>query len=98
MSFNVEFDCVKLTDTFNFRRAVGKLVIEETNEHIRTICGQLLRAMLDANIPRQHLWPVDMESQLYTGFPDSSQDNRCWSQNFQNYIDSIWETIDPPDS
>jgi hypothetical protein len=60
----------------------------ESNEIIRTICGQLIKEMLSAGIAKEHLWPQETDKQIYEAFPDASQPGG-WNQNFQTYVDTI---------
>jgi hypothetical protein len=74
---------------------LGDVVLKEPNEIIRTVCGQLITYLLYAGMIAEHLWPVNVDKRLYANFPDASHIGRGWHQQFQNYMDSIFEMIEP---
>jgi hypothetical protein len=57
---------------------------------LRIIYGQLLRTLLEGNIPLQEMFPVDCEEELYLNFPASTQDNTGWGGAFQTYVDDLF--------
>ena len=70
------------------RRTLGTMLSREPNDTVRIICGQLIKELVDAEVPRQDLWPADTSEEIYEGFPDSSQKGR-WNQLFHTYLDNI---------
>jgi hypothetical protein len=58
----------------------------ESNDYLRIICGHVIKELVDAQYPRESIWPVGTSDELYESFPDSSQTGR-WNQLFQNYLD-----------
>lgn len=72
--------------------------MKEPNEIIRIICGQLITALLSAGVLLSHLWPVNTDKKLYANFPIASIGSRGWNQQFQNYMDGVFEIIDAADS
>lgn len=77
---------------------MGTQLLQETNEVLRGIFGQLIRTLLDAGMLVEHLWPAETKEALYRAFPPSSQGNRGWNDLFQEYVDVIWSETDQPDS
>lgn len=76
------------------RRTLGTMLSMEPNDIIRIICGQLIKELVDAEVPRQDLWPTDTREEIYEGFPDSSQSGR-WNQLFHTYLDKV-DTAENP--
>jgi hypothetical protein len=67
------------------------MVIEEKNEILRIVSGQILKVLIDAGIPPKDLWPVDTDPVIYTNFPSSRQTKGSWDQDFQSYVDGLFE-------
>ena len=80
------------------RRKIGTQVMHESNEILRSIFGQLIRALLDADIAIEHLWPAKTKEVLYRSFPPASQGDRGWNDLFQEYVDVIWSEIGQSES
>jgi hypothetical protein len=74
------------------------MVLKEPNEIIRMICGQIITSLIHSGVMLEHLWPVHIDKQLYAGFPITSHSSRGWNQQFQNYMDSAFEIMEPTDS
>jgi hypothetical protein len=87
-----------ITDLTYKRRELGNLVLKEPNEILRIICGQLITVLLTAGVLPEHLWPVDSDKRLYTTFPTVALGSRGWNQQFQNYMDNIYDIAEQPDS
>lgn len=86
------------TDLTYKRRGLGNFLLKEPNEILRIICGQLITALLTAGVLPEHLWPADTDTRLYTTFPTMALGSRGWNQQFQNYMDNIYEMAEQPDS
>ena len=70
---------------------MGDLVICETDEITRVICGYLIRVILDTtSIKCKDLWPIDANSALYAGFPQSGFD---WKSQFQVFVDEAKQVL-----
>lgn len=80
------------------RRELGNVVLKEPNEIIRIICGQLITSLLSAGVISEHIWPVNIDKRLYENFPTASLGSRGWNQQFQNYMDNVFEITEPADS
>jgi hypothetical protein len=74
------------------RRKLGAMVIEEDNEILRIICGQILKNLLTSDIVPKDLWPVNTDPEYYNEFPVSSQNGKHWGNEFQAYIDRLFES------
>jgi hypothetical protein len=63
------------------------------------IYAQLLRTLLDAGIPLQNLFPVDLDEEVYADFPPSTQESVGWGRAFQTYVDGLYEKdlLDTPE-
>ena len=73
-------------------------MITETNEVIRTICGKLMRTVMQSDeLTLESLCPINSDKELYEGFPPDPQDEG-WSQLFNGYIDSLFENGKIPES
>lgn len=70
------------------RRNLGTMLSEEGNDILKIICGQVIKELVDAEVPREYLWPADTNDLVYKAFPDSSQSGR-WNQLFNTYLDNI---------
>jgi hypothetical protein len=68
------------------------MVVEEQNEILRVTCGQLIKALMAWNIPREDFWSVGTDSMLYKNFPALSQSEKHWNNAFQTYIDEVLES------
>jgi hypothetical protein len=68
---------------------LGHLVLRETNEIIRNICGQFVCAILDGGTPHEDVWPVNTERKLYQNFPLSESSQTSWNQRFSVYLDGL---------
>jgi hypothetical protein len=75
----------------NHRRNIGQAVVEEVDEILRMIYGQLMRTLLIADIPLQDLFPVNFKEELYAGFPVSTEDGFGWGGSFQKYVDRLYD-------
>ena len=64
------------------------MVVTGSDEILKIICGQLIKVLVDANVPLEDLWPPDANEDVYQGFPDSSQLG-SWNQHFQSYLDKV---------
>jgi hypothetical protein len=84
-------------DSLVHRRKHGDLVLKEPNEIIRVICGQLITCVMQAGLSPEHLWPIDVDKQLYANFPTVSQSSRKWNRQFQTYMDNVFEILQPRD-
>jgi hypothetical protein len=65
--------------------------MSEPNEIVRLIAGQLVKLLLAAKFELVDLWPVNIDKVMYAGFPPSSQRDKGWSSNFQDYIDFLYD-------
>jgi hypothetical protein len=75
------------------------LLIEERNELIRVICGQLVRDLKKAGVPLKELFPINYDSKLYDSFPEATQGDRGWGLLFDHYVDDVVvATNQPPTS
>ncbi|CZR51023.1 uncharacterized protein PAC_00898 [Phialocephala subalpina] len=74
----------------SIRRNIGQLILEETNEIVKIICGSLVRNLHDAGVALQDLWPVGADKILYESFPPSTQTGHGWNTKFQDYIDRMY--------
>jgi hypothetical protein len=72
------------------------MVLEEQNEILRIICGQLLKALIASQIPKKDLWPVGTDKKQYDGFPISSQTDKHWNNAFQAYVDQLFNISASP--
>ncbi|KAH8657563.1 hypothetical protein BGZ60DRAFT_434519 [Tricladium varicosporioides] len=83
------------------RRSIGALVIEETNEIIRFVCGKLIRVLQRARIGLEYLWPTTADRTYFTEFPAVlTQEDNGWSQQFHSYVDEMISLLadkDKPD-
>lgn len=70
-------------------------MVEEGNEILRIICGQILKVLLTWDISLKDLWPINADPKLYAEFPASSQKDKHWSNAFQAYIDQLYNGLDP---
>lgn len=77
------------------RRKLGTMVIEEQDEILRITCGRLLKALITWEIPPGDLWPVEIDSRFYSGFPASSQTEKHWNNAFQTYVDQLFTIRGP---
>lgn len=68
------------------------MVVEEGNEILRIICGQILKVLLTWDIELKDLWPIGANPKLYDEFPLSSQEDKHWSNAFQAYIDQLFNS------
>jgi hypothetical protein len=71
------------------------MVVEEGNEILRIICGQILKVLLTWDIALKDLWPINTDPKLYAEFPISSQKDKHWSNAFQAYMDQLFNSPDP---
>lgn len=76
-----------------YRRSLGRLIIEDPDELLRLISGQLVRNLHQAGTPVADLFPVDYDEQVYWDFPPSTQKNVGWFKGFQDYLDALTERL-----
>lgn len=74
------------------------MVLEDENEIIRIICGHLITSLLSAGVLLEHLWPVNTDKRLYANFPNASHGSRGWNQKFQDYLDDVWQMMEPTET
>lgn len=55
------------------------------------IYAQLVRVLHEAEMPLKHLFPADIDEEIYADFPPSTQDGIGWGKLFQDYMDSLYE-------
>lgn len=55
------------------------------------VYAKLLRVLLNAGTPIEHLFPVDFDKKLYAKFPLSSQGTTGWGGAFQKYVDHLYD-------
>ncbi|KAB8302073.1 hypothetical protein EYC80_005524 [Monilinia laxa] len=72
------------------RRSIGPLLLNEGNEILRLICGQLVRDLLNSDILPEELWPVETNKEAYENFPVKLQSQSRWKTQFQHWIDGKW--------
>ncbi|QSZ35359.1 hypothetical protein DSL72_008229 [Monilinia vaccinii-corymbosi] len=72
------------------RRSIGPLVLNEGNEILRLICGQLVRDLLNSDILPEELWPVGTDKKDYDNFPTELQSRSSWKTQFQEWVDGRW--------
>lgn len=80
------------------RRELGNIVLKEPNEIIRIICGQVVTSLLSAGVFPEHMWPINTDKKMFEDFPKISPGSRGWNQQFQNYMDNVFEVMEPTDS
>lgn len=67
-------------------------MIEEDDDLARIIFGQLIRDLLSGGgLGLPDLFPSGYNSELYDDFPPSTQGNRGWTVQFDEYIDKVLE-------
>jgi hypothetical protein len=64
------------------------MVLTESSEVIKIICGQVIKVLVEGGAEKEDLWPGGTNAQVYDGFPDSSQPGH-WNQQFQTYLDDL---------
>lgn len=64
-------------------------MIEESDELVRVICGQLVRDLNTSGLPLAVLFPTNYDEKLYNDFPPSTQGNTSWGALFDNYVDLV---------
>ncbi|TAQ87296.1 hypothetical protein B7494_g4397 [Chlorociboria aeruginascens] len=79
------------------RRQLGVVILEESNEIIKTICAQIIRVAVETGIHRELFWPNETEMKYYEGFPSASQNNISWNELYQSYMDLLWKLLDEPE-
>ncbi|RAL63033.1 hypothetical protein DID88_004118 [Monilinia fructigena] len=72
------------------RRSIGPLLLNEGNEILRLICGQLVRDLLNSDILPEELWPVETNKEAYENFPVELQSQSRWKTQFQHWVDGKW--------
>ncbi|PVH85783.1 hypothetical protein DL98DRAFT_568089 [Cadophora sp. DSE1049] len=71
------------------RRGIGRQVVEESDEILKVIYAQLVRAMVGKDTPLEDMFPRHYDEDLYAGFPASSQGSAGWLVQFQKYVDDV---------
>jgi hypothetical protein len=66
------------------------LIVDEEDEILRMICGQLVRMLLTCDIAIDELWPDDASEKDYNEFPVASQSQKGWKAKFQSWVDDSW--------
>jgi hypothetical protein len=79
------------------RRKIGTMVVEERNEILRVILGQILKDLMDAGIAPENLWPVGTDPVIYSNFPSTTQTGNSWNRAFQSYVDGLFEMTHAPE-
>src|SRR4051812_37226248 len=79
-----------LTLTITHRRSIGPLIVNEEDEILRMICGQLVKVLLTCDIEIDELWPDDAAEKDYKDFPVTSQSQEGWKAEFQTWVDDAW--------
>ncbi|CAD6441514.1 3d6be202-cb23-4139-9b52-477ff5dd936b [Sclerotinia trifoliorum] len=74
----------------DIRRSIGPLILNEENEIHRLICGQVLAALLNADILPEEVWPVGTEKKDYEDFPTALENPSEWKSQFQLWVDDKW--------
>ena len=64
-------------------------MIQEKDELVRIICGQLLRDSLHYGLELASFFPEGYNERLYDDFPPSTQGNLGWAAQFDGYIQKI---------
>src|ERR1700712_4015399 len=72
------------------RRSLGRLILEEPDELIKLVCGQLVRDLHAAHTSLGHLFPTTFAETVYEDFPKSTQGNVGWFKLFQKYVDTVY--------
>lgn len=72
------------------RSQIGLRMLEEDDELSRIIFGQLIRDLLSGGgLDLPTLFPDGYDATLYDDFPPSTQENRGWTIQFDEYMDRV---------
>ena len=58
----------------------------------------MIRTVVGDELPLETLWPVNSGAQLYVGFPVTTQGDEGWTQQFNGYIENLFEKGKIPES
>ncbi len=67
------------------------MIIEEQDEILRTMSGQLTSISVRAGIQLENLFPKQYPPEVYAEFPIAKPGEMGWGRRFQSYIDDVYE-------
>ncbi|KAI1000992.1 hypothetical protein K3495_g7206 [Podosphaera aphanis] len=79
-----------------YRHALGKLIVEDTNKSLKIICGFLIKDLIQAGTQLHHLFPSSYNKTLYSGFPKATTDIDNWIQLFLSFLENLSSQVRIP--